>query len=272
MTVALTSAVGANYLDFKSQDDYFVFNNLFSLMAEYVYNFTFLPNGGTGTQPCDDSLPTECVYVDPNPIGQINEEGHNYFRSKNVIHTRSWAVFGEGYWDLSPTLRLTTGLRYTEDRKDTTPYPSQLLLGANLTGSPATATGGYVRRGYYALPDIKQKWEAVTGRLVLDWTPDLSFTDDTLIYASLSRGYKGGGTNPPRLDLNPAVVQYQPLASTFEPEYVNAFEIGTKNTLLDGKLRLNGTAFYYDYKDYQVSQIVDRISLNEKLRRQDLGT
>lgn len=256
-------SVGANYLDFKSQDDYFVFNNLFSLIAEYSYNHTLLPNGGTGTQPCDDSLLDECVYVDPNPLGQINEEGHNYFRSKNVIHTRSWAVFGEGYWDLSPTLRLTTGLRYTEDRKDTTPYPSQLLLGANLTGSPATATGGYVRRGYYALPDIKQKWEAVTGRLVLDWTPDLSFTDDTLIYASLSRGYKGGGTNPPRLDLNPTVVQYQPLASTFEPEYVNAFEIGTKNTLLDGKLRLNATAFYYDYKDYQVSQIVDRISLNE---------
>ena len=256
-------SLGANYLDFKSQDDYFVFNNTFSLIAEYFYNFDFLPNGGYGTRPCDDTQPFECVYVDPNPLGEINEEGHNYFRSKNVIHTRSWAVFGEGYWDLSPELRLTTGLRYTEDRKDTTPYPSQLLLGANLNGDPGLATGGYVRQGYYALPDIEQKWEALTGRVVLDWTPDLAFTDDTLVYTSLSRGYKGGGTNPPRLDLNPTVVQYQPLASTFEPEYVNALEIGTKNTLLDGKLRLNGAAFYYDYKDYQVSQIVDRISLNE---------
>ena len=256
-------SLGANYLDFKSQDDYYVFNNTFSLIAEYFYNTDFLPNGGIGTQPCDDSQPFECVYVDPNPLSEINGEGHNYFRSKNVIHTRSWAVFGEGYWDLTPELRLTTGLRYTVDRKDTTPYPSQLLLGANLNGNPGLATGGYVRRGYYALPNIEQKWEALTGRVVLDWTPDLSFTNDTLVYASLSRGYKGGGTNPPRLDLNPTVVQYQPLASTFEPEYVNAFEIGTKNTLLDGKLRLNATAFYYDYKDYQVSQIVDRISLNE---------
>lgn len=256
-------SLGANYLDFKSQDDYYVFNNTFSLIAEYFYNTDFLPNGGIGTQPCDDSQPFECVYVDPNPLSEINGEGHNYFRSKNVIHTRSWAVFGEGYWDLTPELRLTTGLRYTVDRKDTTPYPSQLLLGANLNGNPGLATGGYVRRGYYALPDIEQKWEALTGRIVLDWTPDLSFTNDTLVYASLSRGYKGGGTNPPRLDLNPTVVQYQPLASTFEPEYVNALEIGTKNTLLDGKLRLNATAFYYDYKDYQVSQIVDRISLNE---------
>jgi iron complex outermembrane recepter protein len=255
-------SVGANYLDFKSQDDYYVFNNLFSYIAQYFYNVT-LTDGAKGTVPCDDNRPTECVYVDPNPLKSINGEGHNYFRSKNVIHTRSWAVFGEGYWDLTPELRLTAGVRYTEDRKDTTPYPSQLLLGADQDGAPGAGTGGYVRRGYYALPDVEQKWEAVTGRLVLDWTPDLSFTDDTLVYASLSRGYKGGGTNPPRLDLNPGVVEYLPLASTFEPEYVNAFEIGTKNTLLNGALRLNTTAFFYDYKDYQVSQIVDRISLNE---------
>ncbi len=256
-------SVGANYLDFKSQDDYYVFNNLFSYIAEYFYNIDLSASGGRATELCDENREQECVYVDPNPLSQINGDGHNYFRSKNVIHTRSWAVFGEGYWDLTPDLRLTAGLRYTEDRKDTTPYPSQLLLGADLDGDPGAATGGFVRRGYYALPDIKQKWEAVTGRLVLDWTPDLSFTDDTLVYASLSRGYKGGGTNPPRLDLNPGVVQYLPLASVFEPEYVNAIEIGTKNTLLDGTLRLNTTAFFYDYKDYQVSQIVDRISLNE---------
>jgi outer membrane receptor protein involved in Fe transport len=262
MDGAFNFSVGANYLDFKSQDDYFVFNNTFSMIAEYFYNVS-LGGGGKNTVPCDENRPTECVYVDPNPLSDINGEGHNYFRSKNVIHTRSWAVFGEGYWDLTSNLRLTAGLRYTEDRKDTTPYPSQLLLGANLDGTPGAGTGGYVRRGYYALPDIEQKWEAVTGRLVLDWTPDLSFTNDTLIYASLSRGYKGGGTNPPRLDLNPGVVEYLPLSSTFDPEYVNAFEIGTKNTLLDGALRLNTTAFFYDYKDYQVSQIVDRISLNE---------
>ncbi len=67
----------------------------------------------------------------------------------------------------------------------------------------------------------------------------------------------------PRVDINPEVIQYQPLASEFAPEYINAFEIGTKNSFMDGRMRLNATAFYYDYSDYQVSQIVDRISLNE---------
>lgn len=261
-------SVGANYLDFKSQDDYYVFGNVFSMIAEYFYNVDLrnrpgIVGGSVRSRLCDDTNPAECVYVDPNPIGSINGEGHNYFRSKNVVEIRSWAVFGEGYWDLTPDLRLTAGLRYTDDSKVTTPYPSQLLLGAMGDGRPGPGSGGFVRSGYPAMADIEQDWQAVTGRLVLDWKPDLSFTDDTLIYASFARGYKGGGTNPPRMDLNPGVVEYQPLASTFEPEYVNAFEIGAKNTLLDNRLSLNATAFYYDYKDYQVSQIVDRISLNE---------
>ncbi|WP_163278735.1 hypothetical protein, partial [Enterobacter hormaechei] len=70
-------------------------------------------------------------------------------------------------------------------------------------------TGGRVNSGYPALPDIRQKWGEFTGRAVLDWKPDLSFTDDTLVYLSASRGYKGGGTNPPRVDFNPSIVQYQ---------------------------------------------------------------
>lgn len=264
-------SLGANYLEFESQDDYFVFNNLFTALAEYYYNKP-LSAFGDFTATCDEnynggaSSPptvTECVYVDPTPIDNLAGDGHNYFRSRNVVETRSWAVFGEGYWELSPELRLTLGLRYTDDQKTATPYPSQLLLGAQLDGGPGLSSGGYSRRGYQADPDVELGWEALTGRAVIDWMPDLSFTEDTLIYASYSRGYKGGGTNPPRAEINPEVIQYQPLEGTFEPEYVNAFEIGTKNTFANGRGMLNLTGFWYDYEDYQVSQIVDRISLNE---------
>ena len=261
-------SLGANYLDFKTEDDYYVLNNVFTLIAEYFYNVN--PNvtntQGLVTQLCDSSNATpwkECIYVDQTPIGQLAGDGHNYFRSKNAVKVRSRALFGEGYWNLRPDLRMTVGLRYTDDQKVTTPYPSQLLMGATLDGSESVSSGGYVSQGYPAQPDVKQSWEAMTGRFVLDWKPDLSFTDDTLIYASYARGYKGGGTNPPRVDINPKVIQYQPLAEDFDPEYVNAFEVGTKNTFYDGRVRLNATGFYYDYKDYQVSQIVDRISLNE---------
>src|SRR5262249_56500246 len=48
----------------------------------------------------------------------------------------------------------------------------------------------------------------------------------------------------------------------FQPEFINAYELGTKNTLLDGALTLNGNLFFYDYKGYQISEIVDRTSIN----------
>ena len=98
-----------------------------------------------------------------------------------------------------------------------------------------------------------------TGRRKLD------FTDQTLVYGSYARGYKAGGANPPGAPLyaygaGVAGIPIHPL--TFAPEYVNAFELGSKNTLLDGALTLNGDIFFYDYKGYQISEIVDRTSIN----------
>jgi len=271
--------LGGNYLNFKSKDDYYVFSNLFTLLGRYFYNLDL--NGydfdnsqfNIRTRPCQPTSPTDasadCVYIDPNPIDRINGEGHNYFRSKNEVKTESWALFGELYYKLTDRLKLTGGLRYTNDTKTSTPYPSQLLLaiGENI----GISTGGKAAIGYPPQPDIVQKWQRFSGRAVLDWKPDVGFSDDTLVYASFSHGYKGGGSNPPRVDFDPEIVRFQPLAQTFEPEYVNAFEIGTKNVFANGKAGLNLTGFYYDYTNYQVSQIVDRISLNENFDSTSMG-
>src|SRR3546814_757071 len=127
-------SVGANALNFKSQDDYYVFSNLFSVLAEYFYNReSALGEIGTGTRNCDAGQESrECVYVDPNPIDQINGEGHNYFRSKNVVQTRSWALFGEAYWNVSDDVKITAGARYTNDKKTSTPIPSQQIGRAHV--------------------------------------------------------------------------------------------------------------------------------------------
>ncbi|WP_439472345.1 TonB-dependent receptor [Brevundimonas sp.] len=260
-------SIGANYLDFQSEDNYYVFNNLFNIVADYYYNVPPTLQLPPTPVECTPTTTIQCIYVDRSPIDDLAGDGHNYFRSKNRVQTRSWSVFGEGYWDLGSTVRLTAGLRYTNDDKTSELYPSQLLLGGvPSTGEPGNS-GGYYSRGYEKIGEINQSWEALTGRLVVDWRP----TDDIMLYASYARGYKGGGANPPRADINPFIVQYQPLAETFEPEYVNAFEIGAKTTSLDGRLTFNATAFYSDYKDYQVSQIVDRISLNENFDARTMG-
>lgn len=293
-------SLGGNYTRFKTQTDYYVMYNVITALSQIFpsLNATGLPNGfepglcnwidyslTAEVVPIDDPR-ASCVYVDPNPVESINGEGHNYFRSSNPYKLRSLAAFGEAYWNISDTVKITAGLRYTDDTKTFTPVPSQVLLAQSLN------LGGAVSKGYPQEAPIRQNWGEFTGRFGVDWKPDLSFTDDTLLYAFYSRGYKGGGANPPSPDfatreeileglaetgVNPITAEildslgYFPVLEltaaeygrTFEPEYVNAFEIGAKNSFLNGSLTLNASAFYYDYKGYQVSQIRDRTAVNE---------
>jgi outer membrane receptor protein involved in Fe transport len=259
--------LGANYLHYKIDESYYVFNNVFTLLTQTYFRRGGAGNAGSVEPPpfCPPGDPDGCVYVDPNPLDRINGQGHNYFRSWNVAETKSAALFGEGYWQLSDELKLTVGLRYTDDKKTTTPYPSQLLLAPTLTG------GGYVNSGYPALPDIEQKWGEWTGRVVLDWAPQLSFTDSTLIYTSFSRGYKAGGTNSPPIGADPQYLYFPTRDQRYKPEYVNAFELGMKNVMAEGRLIFNATVFYNDYKNYQISQIQDRATLNENFDAKTWG-
>ena len=244
-------SLGANYLRYKTDEDYTVMFNIASAIAEGLFNGA-LPRGS-----CLPGDTSGCVYLDPNPLGSTNGDGHNYFRSRNPYKVESSALFGELYWQVAPEVRVTAGLRYTDDKKTFQVYPTQLLLAP---GSPGY---GYINSGYRELDPIRQEWREVTGRLGVDWKPQLSFTDETMLYAFYSRGYKGGGANPPGVDFNPDFVTTPPTSSTFKPEFVNAFELGAKNTLLGGSLVLNGSAFYYDYNNYQVSKIIDRTAANE---------
>jgi outer membrane receptor protein involved in Fe transport len=266
-------SIGANYLRYSTEDKYYVFFNSIGLIAAqggsgsgttrppYVAGVTdngiCLPNGYAQGNPGDVYGVTQCVYMDPNPIGSVNDQGHNYFLSRNPYELRSYAVFGETYWNITDTLKLTAGARWSIDKKEAPRIPSWTL--ASLTV------------GYPVAEVISQEWREPTGRLVLDWKPDLSFTDETMMYGSFGRGYKAGGSNPPGFVYtyysNP--VQASGLGDisatrpkTFAPEFVNAFEVGTKNTLFDGRLSANLAAFYYNYKDYQISEIVDRSAFN----------
>ena len=280
--------VGANYLHYQTVEDYYTFFNLISATEQDLnisgpgqydscgirnYNFntgvtTYVPFpiypvpaifnlGPVFNKPVPPGEVTSALscahaevgsYIDPNPIDHLNGLGHNYFRSENPYRLNSVAGFGEAYYQVTPDVKLTGGLRWTDDSKFFIDIPSQVFL-----------LGG----GYPVSGTVSQEWKEWTGRFVADWAPKLDFTDATLLYASYSRGYKGGGANPPGpyIDIfSPGTSVTHPL--TFAPEFVNAYELGTKNTLLDGGLTLNGDVFYYDYKGYQISQIVDRTSVN----------
>src|SRR3546814_7077125 len=113
--------VGANYLNFKIDEDYYVFNNLFTALAR-----TAVGTGNQGGVVLDCTEVPSCAYVDPNPLSAINGQGHNYFRSRNIAKTESYAAFGEVYWQATDDLKFTAGLRYTDDKKIANPVPSQL--------------------------------------------------------------------------------------------------------------------------------------------------
>jgi outer membrane receptor protein involved in Fe transport len=120
--------------------------------------------------------------------------------------------------------------------------------------------------GYPIEGTVDQSWSKFTGRAVANWTPKLPFTDQSLFYASFAHGYKAGGANPPGarlLTFNAGETSDPIHPLTFKPEFVNAFELGTKNALLDGGVTLNANAFFYDYSNYQISRIVDRTAIND---------
>ncbi len=160
------------------------------------------------------------------------------------IKTDSWAVFSEGYYDFNEETTLTLGLRYSKEEKSV----------VTRTISPLSiypfAPGSYLTSDFdldSTWRDGEGSWSEVTGKLGLSYSPDLAISDETMFFGSLSRGYKGGGINPGASDSS---------FPTFEPEYINALEVGTKNTFANRTLQANVTAFVYQYDGLQVGGIL----------------
>jgi len=273
----LNFSLGGNYLHYETDENYYVFINaltMVGLIPLSVHNYgdgvfggqgiagsPWVPNVSdnheclNGTQQPDPTAVVQstlpCSYIDPNPLSSINGQGHNYFRSDNPYTLNSYAGFGEVYYNVASDLKLTGGLRWTDDKKHFVRIPSEVLIAG---------------MGYPSLGTIDQEWDEWTGRVNVNWTPKLDFTDQTLVYGTFAHGYKAGGANPPGAVLSNSrgaggpANPIHPLV--FDPEFINAYEVGTKNTLWDGAITLNGAAFYYDYKGYQISEIVDRTAIN----------
>lgn len=227
------------------QDGYYVFSNSLTALTQLHNQLVTISSGtqgifGSGTSrlavPIDTAGNGEALFE-----RTLQGNGGNYFRSLSPYTLESLAFFGEMYVDISDTIQMTLGIRVTDDKKKQDIYNSILFVpGARYR------TSGVQRVGF----------EEVTGRIGVDWKPNWSETDETLFYAFYSKGYKGGGINPPQ----PAGQEVFP--KTFEPEFVNSYEIGTKNTFSEGTFQLNATGFVYDYLGYQITQIINRTSAN----------
>ena len=220
----------------------------------------------------DSVLPENSYYVNSwgidylvGVLGAANGGylGTPFFRNNTQRYSlKSYGLFGETYVKFSDSLKLTAGLRYNNDKKFVSARSTLASFfvpfgtTGNVFNAPAAARfdGDPNRAGIQPFANRNVSFSEITGRAVLDW----KVSEDSLLYASYSRGYKSGGINPP---LQPIFA----VSDTFTPEFVDAFEIGSKNSFLDGTIRANITAFYYKYKGLQLSRITARTSVNDNV-------
>jgi len=171
----------------------------------------------------------------PNPL-------RNYTDIQATLNSKAYAVFGQGTYEINDQFAVTAGLRYTKDKKDGTEFQRLIFQSPAVAGGAAafdvSTDTDPTTPGVQNFRSLADSWDAVTGVLNLDWTPDT----DTLAYAKYSRGYKSGGFLLGTLSSQPRADQ----------EQVDAFEVGLKKTFAR-RLQVNAAAFYNDYKDLQLN-------------------
>jgi len=157
-----------------------------------------------------------------------------YPRANYSVDTKSYSGFGQIEYDLTERVKLTAGLRVTRDEKDY--FYSEVCTGPLC---PAfIAPGSLAAAG---VTTDKHGETGVSGRVTLDYRPN----DDTLLYASVNRGYKA-------FNYNAGFVGQAPLTGfRFKGENLMAYEVGGKFEFFDRRVRFNGATYYYDYSDYQ---------------------
>ena len=131
------------------------------------------------------------------------------------LGVEAWALFGEVSFNPTERLKLTAGLRYSDETKDHV----TIMNGVRLPDSSGTAS-----------------WDALTPKFTIGY----DIGEDLFVYATASRGFKSGGFNS---------VSNSPV---FDPEYLWNYEVGLKGATADGRARGAVTGFIYDYTDIQV--------------------
>ncbi len=141
--------------------------------------------------------------------------------------TKALAIYAQGDYELLPKTVLTLGVRENHEVRRVSGPIFFTRNGITLF----TVTG-----------DQRKTFNKATFRASLAY----HFTPDALAYVSFNRGFKSGGFDAGGVT-NPA----------FQPEVIDAYEIGGKAELLDHRVRVSGAGFYYNYKNIQVEEVLN---------------
>lgn len=168
------------------------------------------------------------------------------------VATETFAIFGDFTYDFSPMFSISVGGRYTWDQRH-----SVIDRGVYLGGGGSPFFGGTgVRIVNQSSFNGTADFQRFTPRASVSFHPD----QNNMVYASYSRGFKGGGFDPRgvtsacRTDAGAACTTPQQVYDfmSFDPETVDSYEIGWNSQLFDRRLTFRLAAFYADYKDVQI--------------------
>lgn len=171
--------------------------------------------------------------------------------------TQTWALFGHVEYELNSAVNITGGLRYTDETRKLSnagtglgadpfgAFTGLYDVGDNLTDSFGPCLFLAICTGVADRTNLQTGFSEVSGKLAVEWRPQ----EATLLYVSVARGVKSGGFNGGHISSS---TQYGPYA----PETLWSYEAGLKALLLEGHMQVNGSIYYYDYKNRQVSSSI----------------
>jgi iron complex outermembrane receptor protein len=155
----------------------------------------------------------------------------------DLAKRETWSGFGQVLWDITDTLELAGGVRYTREKLNAVNvniYANPAFTALRPTGDPLVI-------------DLKED----------NWSPEATlswrFTAGQSVYAAYRTGYKSGGVSQTAILLRHPLNTAETLS--FDAETAEGAEIGYKALLLDGMLRLDMNAYYYEFKGLQRSSL-----------------
>jgi iron complex outermembrane receptor protein len=157
--------------------------------------------------------------------------------------TQSYAGFADATYHLTDKLKLIVGARYSEDDQTAVYNNTFGLVEGGAHVFLASFCPLYAPEGSYETDQLKS--DSFTPRAGLQY----AFTPKVNAYFTYSKGFKAGGAN------------IYSCGDDFKPEKITAYEGGFKTRLFDNAVTFNVSGFYYDYTNFQVSQIIG-LSLN----------
>ena len=177
------------------------------------------------------------------------------------VGTKTWAVFGDFSYDISDQLSVSLGGRYTNDKRDASVLRRTTILGGSPEFGGAAGFGNGIgfpaaTNGITSNFNGKRKDTAFTPRASVSFKPN----DDHHLYASWSKGFKGGGFDPRGQSTAAADTDGDGVRSpdeiyefmAFDPEKVTSYELGWKASFLDKRVFTSLALFHSNYNDMQI--------------------